>query len=358
MKRACKVSLKFVTDKKQSRIVALLQSYRYAVNEYIKIFWNSKHTRDSVALALLGGSRLSERYKQAALKQAWDMVIATKKSAKAMGKHCVMPCFNGKAVLDSRFITIENGKHAFDLIVKLSTLKTGNRMVVPTKHTAMTRKWLSKPGAKFIQGCALSDNSLTLWVGVLAQSEKQDGRVLGVDMGVNKLMADSDGNFYGKDFKAISNKIRRKKPKSKAKQRAIKERDNFIGRSVNQLPWSKLKAIGVEELTGIKTGKKQNRGKSFRKAMAPWIVRQVVNRISNKASENRVRLVKVNPTNTSRTCPIYGGVSKENRKGEMFQCVACGYKGDADYIGALNVLAKTFVTLGRLQSPRLKQKVA
>jgi IS605 OrfB family transposase len=286
------------------------------------------------------------------------MVIATKKSAKAIGKPCSVPVFKGKAVLDSRHVIVEDGEHAFDLIVKLSTLKSGNRTIIPTKHTTMTRKWLSKPNAKFIQGCALSESSLTLWVDVPVQSDKQDGRVIGIDMGVNKLMADSDCNFYGRDFKSISSKIRRKKPKSEAKQRAIKERDNFIGRAVNQLPWSKLKAIGVEDLTGIKTGKKKNRGRQFRKAMAPWIVRQVVNRISNKASENRVRLIKVNPTNTSRTCPICGGVSKENRKGEMFQCIACGYKGDADHIGALNILAKTFVTLGRLQSPRQRKEVA
>jgi len=355
MERACKVSLKLVTANKQRQIVALIRSYRSAVNGYIKILWNSKYTRDAGTLALLKGSRLSERYKQAALKQAWDMVIATKKSAKAIGKPCSMPVFNGKSILDSRFVTIEDGKHDFDLVVKLSNLKSGSRITIPTRHTAMTRKWLSKPNAKFIQGGALSETSLTLWVDVPVQSDKQDGKVLGVDMGVNKLIADSDGNFYGKDFKVISSKIRRKKPKSKAKQRAIKERDNFIGRSVNHLPWSKLKAIGVEELTGIKTGKKKGRGKQFRKAMAPWIVRQVVNRISNKASENRVRLIKVDPANTSRTCPICRGVSKENRKGESFQCIACGYKGDADHIGALNVLAKTLVTLGRLQSPRQRR---
>jgi len=355
MKRACKVSLKFATERKQRQIVALIQSYRSAVNYYIKILWNSNRKRNAGILALLKGSRISERYKQAALKQAWDIVIATKKSAKAIGKPRSVPVFGGQAILDSRHVVIEDGKHAFDLVVKLSALKSGKRITIPTRHTAMTRKWLLKPGAKFIQGCALSETSLTLWVDIPVQSDKTIGRVLGIDMGVNKLMADSDGNFYGRDFKNISSKIRRKKPKSKAKQRAIKERDNFIGRSVNQLPWGKLKAIGVEDLTGIKTGKKKGRGKSFRKAMAPWIVSQVVNRISNKASENRVRLVKVNPTNTSRTCPICRGVSKENRKGEKFQCVACGYKGDSDHIGALNVLAKTLVTLGSLQSPRQRR---
>jgi len=71
MKRACKVSLGFATANKQRRIMTLLQSYRSAVNSYIKILWNSKQIRNAGTLALLKGSRLSERYKQAALKQAW-----------------------------------------------------------------------------------------------------------------------------------------------------------------------------------------------------------------------------------------------------------------------------------------------
>jgi transposase len=36
-------------------------------------------------------------------------------------------------------------------------------------------------------------------------------------------------------------------------------------------------------------------------------------------------------------------VAKVNRKGEKFQCIACNLTGDADYIGALNILAKPAV---------------
>ena len=40
-----------------------------------------------------------------------------------------------------------------------------------------------------------------------------------------------------------------------------------------------------------------------------------------------------------------------NRKGEKFECLACGYKADADFVGALNILAKTLRFLGSLGSP-------
>jgi len=80
---------------------------------------------------------------------------------------------------------------------------------------------------------------------------------------------------------------------------------------------------------------------------------KVLNRIRDKAQENRVCLVLVPPANTSRTCPICGMVSADNRRGEDFLCVACGYRADADFVGAQNVLARTRQLLGSIKSPRL-----
>jgi len=106
--------------------------------------------------------------------------------------------------------------------------------------------------------------------------------------------------------------------------------------------------------TESKRGKKKGRGKNFRKAMAPWTYRQVLTRIEHKAQENLVLLVRVDPANTSRSCPDCGAVHKENRRGEKFQCLTCGRTGDADTVGALNILARTLATLGSVESPRLQ----
>ena len=158
---------------------------------------------------------------------------------------------------------------------------------------------------------------------------KETGKVLGVDIGVNKLIADSDGKFYGTNFKKIRDKIKRRKPGSKGKQRSIKERENFINKTINGLPWNTLKVIGIEELKNLKKGKRKGRGKKFRKAMAPWTYRQVTKQIGLKAQENRVHLVAVPSAYTSQTCPSCRVVLKENRKGlcRRVQC-ARSYFGD------------------------------
>lgn len=50
-------------------------------------------------------------------------------------------------------------------------------------------------------------------------------------------------------------------------------------------------------------------------------------------------LVAVPPKNTSRTCPSCAHVSVENRKTQaLFECMACGFEGNADVVGAINVL--------------------
>lgn len=50
-------------------------------------------------------------------------------------------------------------------------------------------------------------------------------------------------------------------------------------------------------------------------------------------------LVAVNPKNTSRTCPCCGHIGKENRQTQAnFECVECGYRENADVVGAMNVL--------------------
>ncbi len=51
------------------------------------------------------------------------------------------------------------------------------------------------------------------------------------------------------------------------------------------------------------------------------------------------RVEKVNPAYTSQTCHWCGHVAKENRRKERFECVSCGYAGNADINAAFNVLA-------------------
>ena len=52
-------------------------------------------------------------------------------------------------------------------------------------------------------------------------------------------------------------------------------------------------------------------------------------------------VIKVNPKHTSQTCPCCRHASKDNRKSQSaFECTECGFKANADYVEALNVLER------------------
>jgi IS605 OrfB family transposase len=354
MRRACPVTLKYLTAKKQRQLAALLQAYRAAVNFYLRSLWQMPGKLDKATLARLHRTRLSERYKSQALKQALEMVVATRKSAKILKKYVACPVFTGAAILDAKFVTIEPGQKSFDLILKLSCLRKGVRLIIPTRKTRVLNKWLAMSSATFIQGCALTETRCILWVNIPDPELvpiTATSSILAVDLGLNKLLTDSNGHMYGTEFRQIRNKIRRRQPGSTRRQQAHRERDNYIRRIVNQLFTLPFHVLGVEALLDLKRGKTPKRGKAFRKALAPWTYRHVLTRMEQKAQENRVHLVAVPPAYTSQTCPLCNTVSKNNRKGETFRCTRCGYTADADDVGAQNILVRTLRAIGRVESP-------
>lgn len=350
LRRACRVSLDFSTAKKRHEIDVLLEAYRGAVNFYIRSLWNEPGKLDGKTLARLDSSRtrLLSMHKDQALKQALTIVSSTRKSAKATDADPNRPAFSGMAVL-CHGVTIERGRGSFDLVVKLSTIHRGERIVIPTCKTSVINKWLAMPGARIVQGCALSEKVMVIWIEFEEPELRETGDTIGVDVGINKLIVTSEQQVIGKDWKQISIKVRRRRPGSKGKRRARIARDHYINRAIKQLPWDRMQTIGIEDLTGMKKGKSKTRGKSFRKAAAPWTYRRVRQRIECLAPENRVRLVAIDPRGTSRTCPACGEDDRRNRKGERFRCVACDHTGDADFVGARNILTKTLAALGHVQ---------
>ena len=160
------------------------------------------------------------------------------------------------------------------------------------------------PGARIIQGCALSEKALVIWIEFPEPPKRQTGDIIGIDVGINKLLVTSENEIIGDDWKAVSAKVRRRRPGGKAKRRARVARDRYVNRTVKRLPWHRLQAIGFEDLNGLKTGKSKSRGWNFRIAAAPWVYRRVRQRIECLASENRVRPIAVDPRGTSRTCLV------------------------------------------------------
>lgn len=339
MKRAVLISGESWTVSKRTKLSDMLRRYGDAVRFYIPPLWQGRDTK----YQSFGDTRLSARLKSAAHRQARAVVLACRKSAAATGVVPSMPDVNkNTATLDAKNTRVRlepPGDKEFDLFVDVKALHN-EWLTLPCRATKRLWYWMSKPGAKLTVGAQFYVDRLILWVDVPEPDVPPGEREIGVDVGVNKLIATSDGDKFGADWRTLSSKCRRKKPGSKAKLRACRERDQYIRRSVNQLPWNEISAVAIEDLTGLKKGKKQGRGKSFRKALAPWSYRQVRQAVENKAHENGILVVPVPPRGTSRTCPNCGAENNLNRRNEEFLCQSCGHAGDADVIAAGNILTR------------------
>jgi putative transposase len=70
-----------------------------------------------------------------------------------------------------------------------------------------------------------------------------------------------------------------------------------------------------------------------------WAFRRVVEYVEYKAPERGVAVEQVEPHHTSQRCSHTdcGFTHKDNRDGEQFQCLKCGYKINAEYNGRKNV---------------------
>ena len=146
-------------------IARLLEAYRGGVNFYVGSLWQNPGALDKKTLARLAPerTRLQSMQKDQALRQALAMVSSTRRSAQARGTKPRRPRFTGMAVL-CHGVSIAPGRGSFDLVVRLSTLRPRERIAIPTRKTRVLNKWLARPGARLVQGCAVSENRIIVWV--------------------------------------------------------------------------------------------------------------------------------------------------------------------------------------------------
>jgi len=341
LRRAYPVSFAFLTARKRRLIAEICRSYRAAVNHFIRVFW--KNYKVASYTQALPPTRLSTGFLQDAFRQAEWLVKSAHKSAAALGAIPGRPYFSGKPILGFDGVAVERGAGSFDLVIRLSTFDKGHKVTLPTKATTPLRERLALEGSYLVQAVALDPDEPILWVASPPPAPKTAGDVTAVDVGANVLFADSRGGIFSENddsFKEILDKIRRREKGSKGRRRARAERDNYIRWAIKQLPWEKIRVLVLEDLKGIKKGKKK--AKRLRKLLGPWNQAEVYWLLANKAKDEGILQVFVEAYGNSITCPICGCRMKRQRQGSKFRCRnnECGFRGHADTVGARNAASK------------------
>jgi IS605 OrfB family transposase len=226
--------------------------------------------------------------------------------------------------------------------------------------------------ARRLLACRLGESDLVLRDGVwylfatVNVEEPPEGvacDVLGVDLGVVNIAVDSDGNRYsGSHVNRLRKRHRRLRAKLSARwtrssrrllqKRRRKERrfathtNHTIAKRIVAEAQRAKRAIALEDLKGIRTRVRAR--KPQRAALHCWSFHQLRSFIAYKAKLAGVRVVYVDPKNTSRTCPSCGHCAKENRPDQAtFTCQRCGLAGLADLIAALNIRVRGWAAVSR-----------
>ena len=217
-------------------------------------------------------------------------------------------------------------------------------------------------------------------VDVPAEPLPPTGRQVGVDLGVNVLVATSDGVLIANDRHAqhaarrlaraqqdLATKQRGSQHRRRARERVAAAHRRVRNRRTDTLHQLSRQLVNdhdliVHEQLAIAnlvrrpkpkpdaTGGYAPNGAAAKTGLnrcihdAGW--GQLLAMIAYKAESAGRTVIAVDPRNTSRTCAHCGHISTGNRRGAVFKCQACGHQAHADTNAAINILRA-----GRAQQP-------
>ena len=192
---------------------------------------------------------------------------------------------------------------------------------------------------------------------------------IGIDMGVKRFATLSNGDFVEplNPFKQeqeklakLQRKLARQKKGSRNSRKTKRKiarlhryiadsRRDFLHKTSTKIAKNHsiicVEDLKVSNMPASARGTKESPGKNVKQKSG--LNRSILDQgwygffqmLSYKLEQRGGKLIKVDPRNTSRTCPRCGLASAENRKSQAtFACIGCGYRSNADEVGAINIL--------------------
>jgi putative transposase len=191
---------------------------------------------------------------------------------------------------------------------------------------------------------------------------KKPTNVIGVDFGRRDIAVTSEGEKWdGKGIQQVRDRFSRVRASLQSKaskgtrstrRRARQILQRLSGREKRFQSWLNhgisrtivLRAlcsnsmIAIEDLSGIRERTNQlPRKKTERRRSNSWAFFQLRQYMEYKSIKFGVELVAINPRYTSQTCYVCNHIGC--RAGKSFECGNCGWHGNADLNGAMNIRA-------------------
>lgn len=190
--------------------------------------------------------------------------------------------------------------------------------------------------------------------------------VLGVDLGVVNIAADSQGAIHSsaklndirRSYLHRRKNLQRKQTRAaKRKLRSLKGKESRFAKHVNHELSKTIvttaersrSAIALEDLKGIR--KRVKARKRQRGRLHSWGFRQLQTFIEYKARIAGIPVIFVDPRYTSQGCSQCGSIDKANRKTQdQFRCTTCDHAEHADINAARNIRARGMSNVSKVDN--------
>ena len=341
---------KWLTKSKKSQIEVILIEYSRIVNYFITKYKDNivntekfdVLTAEHIQMCIQNtGTWLTARMVKNAFAEGYGMLQSYHSNLEQNAKHKV-PVHSGKKAILSETITTQfddvNTKE-FDFNVTLGCIGNKQKISIPLKKHKHFNE-LSKMGRR-CKSIVLTKDYIQFTFDIKIDKKKTEGFDIGVDIGLNKLIASTDSKFYGEKLRQLIEELHLKKRCSKAYYRKKEEIKEYINYCCKQLPWASMRFLVCENLKNVKHKMKVKRRltKNIRRVISNWNYAYVLRRLQLLSEINRVSFRTVAPFYTSQTCPVCGHRDKKNRRSqELFECQSCGHTDNADTNASKNIL--------------------
>lgn len=274
----------------------------------------------------------------------------------------IQPTFapHGAIVYDERIMHIKEGR-------QVSLLTLNGRILLPMRYGAYQAARLARQQGQADLVLRKGVFYLYLCLNIPTPLSIETQGFLGVDLGIVEIASDSAGNHYSghavkrvrKNVKEHRRQLQRKQTHSAKKRlRKVARRQSRFVRDTNHCVSKKLvatalhrnKTLALEDLKGIRE-RACTVSPSMRWLLGNWAFDQLQQFVSYKAEAAGLRVVLVDPRNTSRTCSCCGYCDKANRTSQSrFCCLRCGFEANADFNASRNIEARAEQSCGLLSS--------
>lgn len=245
--------------------------------------------------------------------------------------------------LDAKVVDIQQDNNTtFTYWLMVSSIQKGKKIKIPLKTNDYFAN--AKGAIKNFVQLNFKDNQLQVYLIRDDKTKYKKGlKIIGLDFGLTNLIATSEGDLLGRNFYTrlanYDDKIAKIKKangnnqKSKQYKKIINKAKNFIKNECNRVI---NRVLIIHNPKEIIVEKLNFQNSNLSRKMNRLLHNCGLGTIRNKLES--LKIEKINPAYTSKTCSSCGYVHPRNRISQgKFVCRFCGARKNADVNGACNI---------------------